>query len=167
MHTPYMEQTQKYSEGFCVICCSGAVDLDAIANETERKALEGIISNFGQTPCQLLKVEPQNISTTVSALVHETWIERFFVTFFSLCMKYPRLLLFLKSVVYSIFLTTVHGCVSGAPSSPHVSTERVPTAGTYRHSASQPLRAAGQTETIRRGQTSLLVETLETLGLSH
>ncbi|XP_036393977.1 neurobeachin-like protein 2 isoform X2 [Megalops cyprinoides] len=33
----------------------GAVDLDAIPNETERKALEGIISNFGQTPCQLLK----------------------------------------------------------------------------------------------------------------
>ncbi|MEQ2175658.1 hypothetical protein GOODEAATRI_020116, partial [Goodea atripinnis] len=36
----------------------GAVDLDAIANENERKALEGIISNFGQTPCQLLKQEP-------------------------------------------------------------------------------------------------------------
>ncbi|KAG9471910.1 hypothetical protein GDO78_022334 [Eleutherodactylus coqui] len=34
----------------------GVVDLDAIADETERKALEGIISNFGQTPCQLLKV---------------------------------------------------------------------------------------------------------------
>ncbi|XP_041104104.1 neurobeachin-like protein 2 isoform X1 [Polyodon spathula] len=33
----------------------GAVDLDAIADETERKALEGIISNFGQTPCQLLR----------------------------------------------------------------------------------------------------------------
>ncbi|XP_061144614.1 neurobeachin-like protein 2 isoform X1 [Syngnathus typhle] len=33
----------------------GAVDLDAIADETERKALEGIISEFGQTPCQLLK----------------------------------------------------------------------------------------------------------------
>ncbi|KAM9307763.1 neurobeachin-like protein 2 [Gastrophryne carolinensis] len=33
----------------------GMVDLDAIADETERKALEGIISNFGQTPCQLLK----------------------------------------------------------------------------------------------------------------
>ncbi|KFQ82897.1 Neurobeachin-like 2, partial [Phaethon lepturus] len=31
----------------------GAVDLDAIADETQRKALEGIISNFGQTPCQL------------------------------------------------------------------------------------------------------------------
>ena len=38
----------------------GAVDLDAIANETERKALEGIISNFGQTPCQLLKVGAQS-----------------------------------------------------------------------------------------------------------
>uniref|UniRef100_A0A8D2LFB4 Neurobeachin-like protein 2 n=1 Tax=Varanus komodoensis TaxID=61221 RepID=A0A8D2LFB4_VARKO len=33
----------------------GAVDLDAIADETQRKALEGFISNFGQTPCQLLK----------------------------------------------------------------------------------------------------------------
>uniref|UniRef100_H3B2H2 Neurobeachin-like protein 2 n=1 Tax=Latimeria chalumnae TaxID=7897 RepID=H3B2H2_LATCH len=33
----------------------GAVDLDAIANEKERKALEGMINNFGQTPCQLLK----------------------------------------------------------------------------------------------------------------
>lgn len=43
----------------CVSWLSGAVDLDAIANETERKALEGIISNFGQTPCQLLKVGPQ------------------------------------------------------------------------------------------------------------
>lgn len=53
------------------------MDLDAIANETERKALEGIISNFGQTPCQLLKVEPQNISTTVSSLVHETCIGMF------------------------------------------------------------------------------------------
>lgn len=43
----------------CVSWLSGAVDLDAIANETERKALEGIISNFGQTPCQLLKVGPK------------------------------------------------------------------------------------------------------------
>lgn len=40
---------------------AGAVDLDAIANETERKALEGIISNFGQTPCQLLKVTPRQV----------------------------------------------------------------------------------------------------------
>lgn len=36
----------------------GAVDLDHVADERERKALEGIISNFGQTPCQLLKVRP-------------------------------------------------------------------------------------------------------------
>ncbi|KAM4705340.1 neurobeachin-like protein 2 [Rhinophrynus dorsalis] len=33
----------------------GVVDLDAVPDETERKALEGIISNFGQTPCQLFK----------------------------------------------------------------------------------------------------------------
>lgn len=38
--------------------CPGAVDLDRVADERERKALEGIISNFGQTPCQLLKVRP-------------------------------------------------------------------------------------------------------------
>ncbi|XP_066543971.1 neurobeachin-like protein 1 isoform X1 [Amia ocellicauda] len=38
----------------------GAVDLDAIADEKERKALEGMISNFGQTPCQLLK-EPHPV----------------------------------------------------------------------------------------------------------
>ncbi|KAK2169991.1 hypothetical protein LSH36_5g09019 [Paralvinella palmiformis] len=33
----------------------GAVDLDAITSPVERKALEGMINNFGQTPCQLLK----------------------------------------------------------------------------------------------------------------
>lgn len=33
----------------------GAVDLDAVKDPTERKALEGMINNFGQTPCQLLK----------------------------------------------------------------------------------------------------------------
>lgn len=38
--------------------CPGAVDLDHVTDERERKALEGIISNFGQTPCQLLKVRP-------------------------------------------------------------------------------------------------------------
>ncbi|KAJ3598621.1 hypothetical protein NHX12_002126 [Muraenolepis orangiensis] len=45
----------------------GAVDLDAIANETERKALEGIISNFGQTPCQLLKEPHPSRMTEESA----------------------------------------------------------------------------------------------------
>ncbi|XP_060579246.1 neurobeachin-like protein 1, partial [Ruditapes philippinarum] len=33
----------------------GAVDLDAVKDVNERKALEGMINNFGQTPCQLLK----------------------------------------------------------------------------------------------------------------
>lgn len=32
------------------------MDLDALTDEKERKALEGMINNFGQTPCQLLKV---------------------------------------------------------------------------------------------------------------
>ncbi|NXH65683.1 NBEL1 protein, partial [Hydrobates tethys] len=31
----------------------GAVDLDALTDEKERKALEGMINNFGQAPCQL------------------------------------------------------------------------------------------------------------------
>lgn len=33
----------------------GAVDLDAISDPMERKCLEDMINNFGQTPCQLLK----------------------------------------------------------------------------------------------------------------
>lgn len=47
---------------------SGAVDLDHVADDRERKALEGIISNFGQTPCQLLKVRTVR-SAVVRALV--------------------------------------------------------------------------------------------------
>ena len=31
----------------------GAVDLDAIKDESEREAIEGMINNFGQTPCQV------------------------------------------------------------------------------------------------------------------
>ncbi|KAL1022209.1 hypothetical protein UPYG_G00023730 [Umbra pygmaea] len=42
----------------------GAVDLDAITDEKERKAVEGMISNFGQTPCQLLK-EPHPLRLTL------------------------------------------------------------------------------------------------------
>jgi WD40 repeat protein len=33
----------------------GAIDLDAITNPAERSATEGMISNFGQTPTQLIK----------------------------------------------------------------------------------------------------------------
>ncbi|XP_061771757.1 neurobeachin-like protein 2 isoform X2 [Nerophis ophidion] len=49
------EEAVKALNVFYYCTYEGAVDLDAIADETERKALEGIISNFGQTPCQLLK----------------------------------------------------------------------------------------------------------------
>ncbi|XP_020924320.1 neurobeachin-like protein 2 isoform X2 [Sus scrofa] len=46
----------------------GAVDLDQVADERERKALEGIISNFGQTPCQLLKEpHPSRLSAEEAA----------------------------------------------------------------------------------------------------
>nr|XP_032813242.1 neurobeachin-like protein 1 isoform X1 [Petromyzon marinus] len=46
----------------------GAVDVDAIENEMERKAVEGMISNFGQTPCQLLKEPHPSRLSAVSAL---------------------------------------------------------------------------------------------------
>uniref|UniRef100_A0A672MW73 Neurobeachin like 1 n=1 Tax=Sinocyclocheilus grahami TaxID=75366 RepID=A0A672MW73_SINGR len=45
----------------------GAVDLDAITDEKERKAVEGMISNFGQTPCQLLK-EPHPVRLSLEEL---------------------------------------------------------------------------------------------------
>lgn len=50
------------SISICCCCCRhgdvspGAVDLDAMTDSFKRKALEGMINNFGQTPCQLLKV---------------------------------------------------------------------------------------------------------------
>ncbi|XP_051922012.1 neurobeachin-like protein 2 isoform X1 [Hippocampus zosterae] len=58
------EEAVKALNVFYYCTYEGAVDLDAIADETERKALEGIISNFGQTPCQLLKEpHPPRMST--------------------------------------------------------------------------------------------------------
>ena len=41
---------------FYYCCYEGAVNLDAITDPAEREALEGMIQNFGQVPCQLLKV---------------------------------------------------------------------------------------------------------------
>lgn len=35
---------------------TGAVDLESVTDEKKRRAFEGMINNFGQTPCQLLKV---------------------------------------------------------------------------------------------------------------
>ncbi|XP_029425827.1 neurobeachin-like protein 1 isoform X3 [Nannospalax galili] len=48
----------------------GAVDLDALTDEKERKALEGMINNFGQTPCQLLK-EPHPPRLSAEAAVQK------------------------------------------------------------------------------------------------
>jgi len=49
----------------------GAVDLDAMTDSFKRKALEGMINNFGQTPCQLLKVRSinQSINQSINALI--------------------------------------------------------------------------------------------------
>ncbi|XP_021574806.1 neurobeachin-like protein 2 [Carlito syrichta] len=47
----------------------GAVDLDHVTEERERKALEGMISNFGQTPCQLLK-EPHPARLSAEKAAH-------------------------------------------------------------------------------------------------
>ncbi|XP_059906846.1 LOW QUALITY PROTEIN: neurobeachin-like protein 1 [Gadus macrocephalus] len=49
----------------------GAVDLDAITDEKERKAVEGMISNFGQTPCQLLK-EPHPVRLSLEEAERRT-----------------------------------------------------------------------------------------------
>ncbi|XP_076368453.1 neurobeachin-like protein 1 [Tachypleus tridentatus] len=40
---------------FYYVSYEGAVDLEAIKDPVERAATEGMINNFGQTPCQLLK----------------------------------------------------------------------------------------------------------------
>ncbi|XP_010218713.1 PREDICTED: neurobeachin-like protein 1 [Tinamus guttatus] len=71
----------------------GAVDLDALTDEKERKALEGMINNFGQTPCQLLKEpHPQRLSaeevvqrltrsdtSTLNLFHHLTELKSFFI----------------------------------------------------------------------------------------
>jgi len=43
---------------FHYLSYEGAVDIDKITDEVERKAIEGHISNFGQTPSQLIPKEP-------------------------------------------------------------------------------------------------------------
>uniref|UniRef100_A0ACB8G153 Neurobeachin-like protein 1 n=1 Tax=Sphaerodactylus townsendi TaxID=933632 RepID=A0ACB8G153_9SAUR len=48
----------------------GAVDLDALTDEKERKAIEGMINNFGQTPCQLLK-EPHPARLSAEEVVQK------------------------------------------------------------------------------------------------
>ncbi|KAM4698293.1 neurobeachin-like protein 1 [Rhinophrynus dorsalis] len=53
----------------------GAVDLDAIPQEKDRKALEGMINNFGQTPCQLLKEPHPARLSAEEALQKQTKLE--------------------------------------------------------------------------------------------
>ena len=50
-------------------CAAGAVDLDAIQDPMERKCLEDMINNFGQTPCQLLK-EPHPQRSVVTCTMY-------------------------------------------------------------------------------------------------
>ena len=50
---------------FYYCCYEGAVNLDAITDPAEREALEGMIQNFGQVPCQLLK-EPHPVRMSFS-----------------------------------------------------------------------------------------------------
>jgi hypothetical protein len=49
-------EAEKATNVFMYCSYEGAIDLDAITNPVERRATEGMISNFGQTPSQLLKV---------------------------------------------------------------------------------------------------------------
>ncbi|EDO33951.1 predicted protein [Nematostella vectensis] len=49
----------------------GAVDLDAITNEAERIATEGMINNFGQTPSQLLTTPHPVRMTQADAAAHK------------------------------------------------------------------------------------------------
>ncbi|XP_071822216.1 neurobeachin-like protein 1 isoform X2 [Apostichopus japonicus] len=49
------EEAEKAFNVFYYTTYEGAFDLDKIADETDRRRLEEMINNFGQTPCQLLK----------------------------------------------------------------------------------------------------------------
>ena len=49
-------EAEKALNVFMYCSYEGAIDLDAITDPATRHATEGMISNFGQTPTQLLKV---------------------------------------------------------------------------------------------------------------
>nr|CDS31456.2 beige:beach protein [Hymenolepis microstoma] len=53
----------------------GAVDLDDVTDPMERASIEGMIKNFGQTPCQLLNT-PHMTRISYSDWVYETMIQR-------------------------------------------------------------------------------------------
>lgn len=57
------QEAEKAMNVFYYCCYEGAVNLDAINDPAEREALEGMIQNFGQVPCQLLREpHPSRIS---------------------------------------------------------------------------------------------------------
>lgn len=52
----------------------GAVNLDNIDDENERRAITGIIHNFGQTPLQIFQEpHPEKIACNVQQLTTEVW----------------------------------------------------------------------------------------------
>ncbi|KAL5110392.1 Neurobeachin-like protein 2 [Taenia crassiceps] len=53
----------------------GAVDLDDVTDPIERASIEGMIKNFGQTPCQLLKV-PHMARITYLEWVYKMLVQR-------------------------------------------------------------------------------------------
>ena len=57
------EEAERAFNVFYYCTYEGAVNLDAILDVEEREAVEGMINNFGQTPCQLLKeAHPKRLS---------------------------------------------------------------------------------------------------------
>lgn len=73
---------------FYYVSYEGAVDLDAIKDPVQREATEGIINNFGQTPCQLLKEPHPRRLSHVGALLRMTKSDT----------KPPNLFLFLQNL---------------------------------------------------------------------
>lgn len=54
----------------------GAVDLDSVTDEKRRRAFEGMINNFGQTPCQLLKEPHPKRMTLMEIMTQKSKPER-------------------------------------------------------------------------------------------
>lgn len=67
---------------FHYLCYEGSVDIDKVTDDLERKAIEGHIQNFGQTPSQLIVKEPHP-----SRLFHE---EKTLPLFQNLCLNNMR-----------------------------------------------------------------------------
>uniref|UniRef100_A0A670XXI6 Neurobeachin like 1 n=1 Tax=Pseudonaja textilis TaxID=8673 RepID=A0A670XXI6_PSETE len=101
----------------------GAVDLDALTDEKERKALEGMINNFGQTPCQLLK-EPhparlsveevlqkqtKNENSTLNLFQHLSELKSFFIEVKLFLIFHFFKHSFLKVTVNLNFIIGTHG----------------------------------------------------------